>query len=639
MKELAEIIGLIALMLNLNFMNNLFAQDLENSDLEELSIEKFNRGEYYAAISGFEKLLNRYPKEESYNYYLGRCYLHTNQSKEKTVKLLQNAALSNYNADVYYYLAWSHYKLYDFDKAEIAIQNFTNLARKKQIRKLRPEYLKSLIINARKETEKFPVINVNESLEITLPEINSIFSDFVEGEFLGTTEVFSSKDNKKPRYKGVLYVPSNLKEKTIIYYPGNNKKVKSGTNIYSATRSAGNNYPSSSDLTIINSDFNEDYPYFDSETNTLYFSSDRPGGLGGFDVYKSVFDATSQTFSEPQRLSFPINSSSDDFLYVIDSTGKNAAFISNRNNRQGKFTVYRINVSSDFGYHLPETKEETIKLSALSVTQDKVPPELDKTEIQTLVHSNSFEEPDSRLHEAMKYQLKCDSLQNIILTSKAKLSKEKDQNNRKVLFSLIAKAKREIQLYQNKADDLFRESKTLQQINHHNTQVVTKDINEIFTNNKFIQKDKEVEGITLFSYNSSEKGSGADDSNKNFGSEDKEFQNSFTILSQSPYSSKNPIPKDYQIPEGLIYRIQLGAFSQNLSIDAFGGLTPLMAEEISSKELTKYYVGIFNSSKEARKALEQVKSIGFNDAFIVPYLNRKKISIQAAREYEFGKKK
>jgi hypothetical protein len=639
MKELRGIVGLAFIfILNFYLANIVLAQGRENSDLEELSIAKFNKGEYYAAIKGFEELFIRYPKENSYNYYLGRCYLHTNQLTGKSAELLKSAALCNFNNDVHYYLAWALYKLYDFDNAEIAIHNFTNLARKRQIKNLKPGNLKALITKAREETMKFPVIQVEKAEEISLPGIASNYKEIVKGEFLPTCNVFTTNVQTNQKYRGIVYVPSNSKADALLYYSWSSKKTAS--DIYCATKKTGHHNSYSSALKQVNSDYNEDYPYFDSQTNTLYFCSDRPGGLGGFDIYMSAYDTLNHTFEEPKRMGFPVNSFSDDFLYVIDSTGKSAAFISNRSNKQGEHTIYHLNISADFGYHLPKTKEEIKEFSTLPVTSIQIQPETNKEKKQTVLQAENREESDVRLQEALMYQLKCDSLQNIILVSKAELTKEKDKGKRKLLFSVIAKAKREIQIYQDKADVLFGESKTLKQIYQQNNNMVVQEKNEKFAiKDKSIQKEKEVEGITLYSHSSHKKINNKDKASDNHNFNEAGLQEVFSILSQSPYSEENPIPRDFQLPNGLIYRIQLGAFSQNLPFDAFGGLTPLMAEEINTKEVTKYYVGIFKSSREARKALEQVKSIGFPDAFIVPYIDRKKISIQAAREFEFGKKK
>ena len=49
----------------------------------------------------------------------------------------------------------------------------------------------------------------------------------------------------------------------------------------------------------------------------------------------------------------------------------------------------------------------------------------------------------------------------------------------------------------------------------------------------------------------------------------------FAILSQSPYSEANPIPLDEPLPDGVLYKIQLGAFSRVMPANSFKGLTPV----------------------------------------------------------------
>ena len=94
----------------------------------------------------------------------------------------------------------------------------------------------------------------------------------------------------------------------------------------------------------INTDSTETLPHF--HYNTLYFASNRAGGLGGLDIYKSKF--SSNSFSEPQLLPAPINSEFDDFLFIpISST-------------QGIFSSNRMNYSDGiygYQYELPEPTE------------------------------------------------------------------------------------------------------------------------------------------------------------------------------------------------------------------------------------------------------------------------------------------
>lgn len=643
MKELSILVKLvIILVLTFHISGyHVVAQELSKEELEDYSRKKFHSGDYYEAIEGFKKLIYIYPQEEAFNYYLGRCYLHTNQSTEESVKYLQFAASQNYNNEVHYYLAWAYYKNYEFDKAEISIHNFINLARKREIKRLEPYRLKTSITIAREESKMIPVIHVSSIEGIILPQITNIYNQLNGGMFIPKAETFLSNSDIRQDFTGLMYIPSEPKNGTVLYYPGTNKNSKLGTDIYKTTQITGLNYSLPIALKHINSDYNEDYPYYDTKTNTLYFCSDRPGGLGGFDIYMSLFDTISQTFNTPKRLNFPVNSPYDDFLYVLDSSVKQAIFISNRSNKLNEYTVYHIDVSNDISYNFPESIDEIRKYAELPVEKDPMNPEIANKKERPMPQYVDQEYADLKLQQALHYQLKCDSLQNLILESKAELRKETDENNRKALFSVIANAQREIKTNQSKADILFSESKILKEVDQHlrNANVIKRDEPNFQKNAEYIKKDKEVEGITLYNYKSDNKKPTLTNSSPVHIEEKKEFPGSFSILSKSPYSEQNPIPKDYRMPEGLIYRIQLGAFSQNLPVDAFGGLTPLMAEEITSRKITKYYVGVFKSSKEARNALEQVKTIGYNDAFIVPYYNQKKISIQAARELEFGKKK
>jgi hypothetical protein len=52
------------------------------------------------------------------------------------------------------------------------------------------------------------------------------------------------------------------------------------------------------------------HPFYHDDTQTLYFSSDMPGGFGGFDLYTSKWDG--QTWSKPENLGPVVNSSYDE---------------------------------------------------------------------------------------------------------------------------------------------------------------------------------------------------------------------------------------------------------------------------------------------------------------------------------------
>ena len=78
----------------------------------------------------------------------------------------------------------------------------------------------------------------------------------------------------------------------------------------------------------INTEHGEGTPFLAPDNKTLYFSSNRPGGLGDFDMYVSRrLDDTWEKWSEPQNLGTPINSESSEAFFTIPAKGEYAYFV------------------------------------------------------------------------------------------------------------------------------------------------------------------------------------------------------------------------------------------------------------------------------------------------------------------------
>ena len=115
--------------------------------------------------------------------------------------------------------------------------------------------------------------------------------------------------------------------------------------------------------------------------------------------------------------------------------------------------------------------------------------------------------------------------------------------------------------------------------------------------------------------------------------ESSEAVNEFSILNRSPYSAANPIPDASPLPDGVVYKIQLGAFSKPVDNDRFKGLSPL-AKETLTNGIIKYYVGQFSHSEQVDQALQQVHAYGYKDAFITAFYNGKPMNLARARQLE-----
>lgn len=92
--------------------------------------------------------------------------------------------------------------------------------------------------------------------------------------------------------------------------------------------------------TTINSEFNEDSPYLSPDEKTLYFASDGHETMGGYDIFKSTFDSTTLTWSEPVNLGFPINSPDDEIHFKLNPDQMSGYFTSNRLNTFGDYDIF-----------------------------------------------------------------------------------------------------------------------------------------------------------------------------------------------------------------------------------------------------------------------------------------------------------
>lgn len=88
----------------------------------------------------------------------------------------------------------------------------------------------------------------------------------------------------------------------------------------------------------INTIGDEKTPYYDDRTGTLYFSSNGWKSLGGYDIYSAqVNGGRPSRYTNLQNLGFPINTSYDDFYYVLDPYGKPDGYLVS--NRPGSISI------------------------------------------------------------------------------------------------------------------------------------------------------------------------------------------------------------------------------------------------------------------------------------------------------------
>ncbi|MEP1489597.1 MAG: hypothetical protein ABJK28_14340 [Algibacter sp.] len=148
----------------------------------------------------------------------------------------------------------------------------------------------------------------------------------------------------KPRYSYGHPVFSN-DGKTLYFIAnirGGKETTKGGSDIFKVDVLDNGTYSEPKNLgTKVNSYSREMFPFISAD-HTLYFSSDRPNGFGGFDLYKSKMN-TDGTFDKAEKMPKPINSVKDDFNFIINKTNSSGYFSSKRLNGKGDDDIYYYN--------------------------------------------------------------------------------------------------------------------------------------------------------------------------------------------------------------------------------------------------------------------------------------------------------
>lgn len=100
--------------------------------------------------------------------------------------------------------------------------------------------------------------------------------------------------------------------------------------------------PKSLGKTINQPGFDEMTPYIASDGVTMYFSSNRPGGLGDNDIWMTKrLDKTWQKWSEPVNLGSPINTENWDAFFTLDAGGE-YAYLTTSLNTYGESDIVRV---------------------------------------------------------------------------------------------------------------------------------------------------------------------------------------------------------------------------------------------------------------------------------------------------------
>lgn len=117
--------------------------------------------------------------------------------------------------------------------------------------------------------------------------------------------------------------PSVTADGNTLYFASNRKGGVGGTDIWRCRRKADGSWGRPVNLgTAVNTPGNEKCPFIHADGHTLYFASDGWQGFGGSDIY--YIDLDNDTLTRPANLGLPFNSEEDDITLGVMPDGVQA---------------------------------------------------------------------------------------------------------------------------------------------------------------------------------------------------------------------------------------------------------------------------------------------------------------------------
>ncbi|MFO7850986.1 MAG: hypothetical protein ACQERS_07645 [Bacteroidota bacterium] len=128
-----------------------------------------------------------------------------------------------------------------------------------------------------------------------------------------------------------------------IYFTSDRKKSIGGRDIFYIKRVRNNKWTKPYNLgEPVNSEYNEESVHVSEDGDTIWFSSNRPGGIGGYDIYMSIKNDIG-LWSDPTNLGLPVNSQSNELFYKPGKINSEEAWLaSDRPGGYGGFDIYRL---------------------------------------------------------------------------------------------------------------------------------------------------------------------------------------------------------------------------------------------------------------------------------------------------------
>ena len=236
------------------------------------------------------------------------------------------------------------------------------------------------------------------------------YSDFVDGKWTDP-KFLTDKVNSSTYSENSVSETANPE---VLFYTSSRPGGEGGIDIYYVVQDGkGNWYKSKSLGPVINTKGDEDSPFLAYDGKTLYFSSTGHKGYGGYDIFRSVYDSLSGEWSEPENLGYPVNTPDDEISLHMSPDQRTGYYASVREGGLGFSDIFMIKYHGDKKHRpkeLIKAEEDEMMEHIIAEEQGEEEKEYEDYELKMMdhVHPIFFNADQSSIKE--EHQAELDSI-------------------------------------------------------------------------------------------------------------------------------------------------------------------------------------------------------------------------------------
>lgn len=207
----------------------------------------------------------------------------------------------------------------------------------------------------------------------------------------GSIQAYNKFFNTTDQPNSIVYL-NQLKNKCVF-----SKFTDGGWDLYSKEMIGGkwSNAVPLKGLDILGDDVDINWPFLLSDGTTLYFAAKSEESIGGFDIFMTRYDETTQSYLKPENIGMPFNSIDNDYFFIVDEYDGIGWFATDRNQPEGKVCIYSFiynDVRENYvvDEYTPEQLRQLSEIHSISQTWTSNQARLGALEQLTAVYKRKF---------------------------------------------------------------------------------------------------------------------------------------------------------------------------------------------------------------------------------------------------------